>query len=77
MAKKVTASTLRENVYTILDQIIESGVPIEITRKGHLLRIIPSEPASRLARLKKRRCLNVPAEEILGLDWSKEWREAE
>ena len=35
----VTASKLRENIYKILDEIVETGVPVEVTRKGVKLRI--------------------------------------
>ena len=30
----VTASKLRENIYRILDQVLETGVPVEIERRG-------------------------------------------
>ena len=29
----VTASKLRENIYRILDQVLETGVPVEIERR--------------------------------------------
>jgi len=37
---KVTASKLRENVYRILDQILQTGTPVEIKRKGRTLKIM-------------------------------------
>jgi hypothetical protein len=40
----LTASKLRENIYKILDQILETGVPVEIERDGKLLRISTVEP---------------------------------
>ena len=50
---KVTASTLRQNVYSILDQALATGEPVEILRKGRRLRIVPEQKPSKLARLKR------------------------
>jgi hypothetical protein len=38
----VTASKLRENIYRILDEILETGIAVEIVRRGRKLKIIPS-----------------------------------
>ena len=73
----VTASKLRENVYKILDHVLETGEPVEIIRGGRKLRIVPVEEAgrSKLERLAKRpEVLLTDPEELVHLDWSKEWR---
>jgi prevent-host-death family protein len=73
----VTASKLRENVYRILDHVLETGEPVEIVRGGRKLRIIPAEePRTRkLERLAQRpETLLTDPEELVHLDWSKEWR---
>jgi len=72
---KVTASKLRENVYKILDETIETGVPVEIVRKGFVLRIVLDQPPSKLARLKKRNIFVGDPDDIIGMDWSSEWSE--
>jgi hypothetical protein len=72
---RVTASKLRENVYRILDEAIETGVPVEIVRKGFVLRIVLEAPASKLARLKKRSVFVGDPDDIIGMDWSREWTE--
>jgi len=41
----MTASKLRQNIYRALDEVIETGVPLEIERKGKRLRIVPVETA--------------------------------
>jgi hypothetical protein len=74
-AMKVTASKLRENVYKILDETIETGQPVEIVRKGFVLRIVLDQPPSKLARLKKRSCFVGDPDDIIGMDWSSEWSE--
>ncbi len=35
----LTASELRRNIYRLLDQVIETGVPLEIKRGDHILKI--------------------------------------
>jgi len=73
---RVTASKLRENVYRILDEAIETGVPVEVIRKGKVLKIVPDKPVSKLDRLKKRKNVFVGnSDDIIGMDWSKEWTE--
>lgn len=70
----LTASKLRENVYRILDQVLETGVPVEIERSGKILRISAAEPRSKLANLKSRNYIVGDPEELVHLDWSAEWR---
>jgi hypothetical protein len=72
--KAITASKLRENVYRILDEVIRSGIPVDIERNGHKLKILPDEPVNKLDNLKKRAYLKGPPDDIVHLDWSKEWK---
>ncbi len=51
---KVTASELRASIYSILDQVLETGTPVEVTHKGKILKIVPEERPSKLSRLTKR-----------------------
>jgi hypothetical protein len=71
----ITASKLREDIYRILDQAITTGTPVEVVRKGAILRIVPEKRVSKLARLKKRTGLNGDPDEIIAMDWLKEWTE--
>lgn len=71
----LTASKLRENIYDILDQVLATGTPVEVVRKGKVLKIVPETPALKLARLKKRQVYRGDPDEILGMDWLKEWSE--
>jgi Antitoxin Phd_YefM, type II toxin-antitoxin system len=70
----IKASNLRQNIYRILDQVLETGVPVEIERHGRLLKIICEEPPSKLERLAPRDYLCGAPEELVHLDWSNEWR---
>ena len=64
----LTASKLRENIYGILDQVIETGTRVEVLSKGKVLKIVPEMPAPKLARLKKRKAYKCDPDEILGMD---------
>ena len=68
-------SKLRQNIYNILDGILETGEPVEIERKGRMLRIVADAPhVSRLACMKKRPGLiNGNPEDLAEIDWSATW----
>jgi hypothetical protein len=70
----LSASKLRENIYRILDQVLETGVPVEIRRKGRTLKIVPDDPPSKLSRLQKRDVMVDDPESYVHLDWSGEWK---
>ena len=73
----LTASKLRDNIYKILDQVLETGVPVEIARGRRRLKIVPADERSRskLERLKARpKVLIGDPENLVHLDWSKEWK---
>ena len=72
----LTASKLRENIYRILDKVLENGAPVEIERKGKRLRIVPVEPRHKLDNLKPRPYLVADPNELVHMDWSAEWRDA-
>jgi antitoxin (DNA-binding transcriptional repressor) of toxin-antitoxin stability system len=69
----IQASALRENLYRILDEVLETGVPIEIKHRGKILRIAPAETRSKLDNLRPRPYLLADPEELVHLDWSEEW----
>lgn len=73
---RVTASKLREDVYRILDEAIATGNPVEVGRKGSILKIVPEKRSSKLDRIKKRKNVFVgDTDDIIGMDWSKYWTE--
>jgi hypothetical protein len=72
----ITVTKLRANLYKIVDQVIETGVPVEIERKGERIRLEPIKPKPKLQRLS----VNPDAivgdpEDIVHMDWSAEWSE--
>ena len=73
-AMELTASKLRENVYRVLDQVLETGEPVHIVRNGRRLRIVADEHTDRLARLVRRTdVVTGDSDDFVRLDWSHEW----
>ncbi|MEI6337694.1 MAG: type II toxin-antitoxin system Phd/YefM family antitoxin [Verrucomicrobiota bacterium] len=70
----VTSTKLRENVYALLDEVLATGNPLEVERKGRKLLIIPQKPVSKLERLSARSTIKGDPEDLVHLDWSKEWK---
>lgn len=70
----VTVSGLRQNIYRLLDRVIETGQPLEVKRGRRLLRIVADKPTSKVARLKSHKCLKVDPESLVHIDWSGEWK---
>lgn len=70
----MTPSKLRQNIYRLLDRVLETGQPLQIKRNGKKLIIAPAEPVSRLAKLPRRQCLKGDPEALVSIDWSKEWK---
>jgi hypothetical protein len=73
----MTATRLRHDIYNILDNIIETGIPVEVERKGGKLRIIPEKKKNKLDNLKKRELVKGDIEDIIHIDWMKGWSEGE
>jgi hypothetical protein len=70
----ITASALRANVYRLLDEVLESGRPLEIERKGKVVVIAPKEEQSIWDRLPRRDGAIVgDPDELVHMDWSAEW----
>ncbi len=71
----ISASELRQNIYRLLDQVVETGVPLEIERKGKRLRIVPVHTGSRLERIQTDPDLIVgDPDDLVHIDWSQHWR---
>jgi prevent-host-death family protein len=50
----ITATKLRADLYRVIDNVIENGVPVEVELRGRKVRIVPVEPRDKLADLVKR-----------------------
>jgi antitoxin (DNA-binding transcriptional repressor) of toxin-antitoxin stability system len=72
---KLSASKLRQNLYQVLDEVLEKGTPVEIERKGKILKIVPGKSDSKLMNLEPHDTIIGDPESIINIDWSKEWTE--
>ncbi len=70
----LSASKLRQDIYRILDEILATGEPVEIERKGRRLKIVPAVRPARLDRMPRRDYLRGDPDELVEIDWSSEWR---
>jgi hypothetical protein len=72
---KTNASQLRANIFKLLDMVAETGIPLDVERKGKLLRIVPVEPGSKLKRIVKRKgVVKGDPDDLIHMDWSGEWK---
>ena len=70
----IKPSQLRGDIYNLLDRVIETGIPLEIKRKGKVLKALLDKKASKLTNLKKRSVMSDDPDYYVHLDWSKKWR---
>ena len=61
----ITASELRNNIYRLLDRVVEEGKPLVIKRKGRLLKIICEAPPSKLSLLVPHDCIQGDPDELI------------
>jgi len=70
----ITATQLRQNIYRLLDQVLETGEPLEIERNGRRVRVVPVERLSKLDRIIEHPDLIVgDPEDLVHIDWYDEW----
>lgn len=73
MSMSVTA--LRQQLFNVIDQVIATGIPIEIKCNGHIVKIILDDKKSKLGNLVKHECIVRDPEELVNLspqEWDKE-----
>lgn len=75
MPRQVSIEDLKKDMANLLDEVIETRIPIEIEIKGKRLLISPVESPSKLDRLEEHPGFMVgDPEDLVHLDWSSEWR---
>jgi hypothetical protein len=76
MGKRITASHLRQNIYRILDEVIETGRPVEIERKGTVVRIETGRKEKSIFETLTPHPGSIvgDSEDLVHMDWSPEWK---
>ena len=73
MSMSLTA--LRQQLFKVVDQVIATGIPIEIKRNGHIVKIVLDDKKSKLGNLVKHDCIVGDPEDLIDLhpqQWSEE-----
>ncbi len=71
--KSVTPTQLRKNLYNLLDEVINTGVPLQINRGGKILQITPLEKVNKLDLLISRPdVINGNPDELVNITWEGE-----
>lgn len=74
MGKPLTATELRANLYRVLDEVVETGIPQEVRRgERTLLILLADPPRRRLADLPKREVLACSVDELIATSWQDAW----
>jgi hypothetical protein len=73
----MTATELRSKLYRVLDQILETGEPVDIIRKGRRVRLSIAEeppPVDLLKRLDPHPdYVQDDPDDLVHMDWSDTW----
>lgn len=74
----MTATKLRSELYRVLDQVLESGEPVEVVRRKGTIVIRPTV-AARAARKKARSPANPnlvvgSPDDLVHFDWATHWK---
>jgi hypothetical protein len=71
--KTVTPTELRSNIFNLLDEILNTGIPIEIKKGNKKLRIVPVEKTNKLQNLISRpNVIKGDPDELVDISWEKE-----
>ncbi len=76
MPELMTITALRQQLFKIVDQVIATGIPVEIERQGHRVKIVLDEKKSKLANLTAHDCIVGNPDDLISLDVA-EWNETE
>jgi len=63
----ISLTALRQQLFNIVDQVIATGIPVEISRKGYTVKIILDDQKSKLANLTPHDCIVGNPDELINL----------
>jgi len=68
--KTVTPTQLRTNIYNLLDEILNTGLPLEIRKGDKKLRIVPVDEVDKLKNLVSRpEAIQGDPDDLVEIDW--------
>jgi hypothetical protein len=72
--RPISLTALRNNLFKIVDQVIQTGNPVLLERKGQKLKIVLEEKKSKLENLKPRNCITGDPDDLVQVKVG-EWHE--
>jgi hypothetical protein len=74
MPQQIPDINVQEDILRLLDEVVKTGIPIQIERKGKRIFISPAEKHRDLDCLEKHPDFIVgDPDDFVHLDWSSEW----
>ena len=74
MKKPMTPTELRNDIYRVLDDVLQTGIPQEVIRGTRTLLIVPAGGRRlRLEDLPRREALACTPDELIATSWDREW----
>ena len=71
--KTVTPTQLRTNIYNLLDEVLKTGLPLEIKKGDKKLRIVPVDEIDKLKNLVTRPdVIQGDPDDLVEIDWMDE-----
>ena len=71
--KTITVTELRGNIYNLLDEVLNTGIPIEINKGGKKLKIMPVDKVNKLENLISRpNAIQGNPDDLVDISWEKE-----
>ena len=74
--KPMSLTALRNNLFKVVDQVIKTGTPQYIERKGHRLKIVMEGKKSKLENLKQHDCIIGDPDDLIKIRVA-EWHETD
>ncbi|MEE9352130.1 MAG: hypothetical protein V3U78_07710 [Thiotrichaceae bacterium] len=63
----ISLTTLQQQLFKAVDQVIETGIPLEVERNGHRLKIVLEEKKGKLTKLKQHDCIVGDPDELVDM----------
>jgi prevent-host-death family protein len=71
--KTVTFTEFQKNINKLLDEVLNTGIPIEINKGGKKLKIMPVDKVNKLENLvSKPNVINGNPDDLVDISWEKE-----
>lgn len=70
----VSPSKLREDIYNLLDRVLETGDPLEVKRKGQTLLIVPERKKGRMQSIIPKKITDADDEALIHTGGEAAWK---